>query len=80
MLGGGAILLALLLGLAAYRWRTRRVREEIEDLVRSHGLAMLCREARQQSSIELKAKLSSGVLLGAYKKAAELVLRERGDA
>lgn len=41
---------------------------------------MLCKEARKQSSIELKAKLSSGVLLGAYKDAAEQVLRERGEA
>jgi hypothetical protein len=41
---------------------------------------MLCEKARQESSIELKAKLSSGVLRGAYKEAAEAILRERGDA
>jgi len=41
---------------------------------------MLCQNARQQSSIELRTKLSSGVLVGAYKEAAELVLRERGEA
>lgn len=80
MLVVGIILLALTVGIAAYRWREGHVRDQTRNSVRSAGLAMLCKCAREQSSIELKAKLSSGVLLGAYKEAAEQVLRERGDA
>lgn len=79
MLLVGALIAGLVFGIVAYRWPKRRVRQEVVDSVRSAGLAMLCRKARQESSIELKAKLSSGVLVGAYKEAAELVLRERAD-
>jgi hypothetical protein len=66
--------------IAALRLRHRRLAiDKTADTVRTVGVAMLCQKARQQSSIELKAKLSSGVLLGAHKIAAEQVLRERGD-
>jgi aspartate aminotransferase-like enzyme len=80
MLWAGAILLILALGIAAYGVRERRLREETANSVRAAGLAMLCEKARQESSVELKAKLSSGVLRGAFKEAAEVILRERGDA
>jgi len=80
MLTAAAFLVAAVAGVLLYRWRQHKVRQQVIDAVRSAGLAMLCKEARKQSSIELKAKLSSGVLLGAYKDAAEQVLRERGEA
>jgi hypothetical protein len=80
MLLADAILLAVVVAITAYAWRKRRSTEETSNSVRSAGLAMLCQNARQQSSIELRTKLSSGVLVGAYKEAAELVLRERGEA
>jgi hypothetical protein len=80
MLWTSAILFTLVVGIAAYGVRQGRVRKETAKSVRAAGLTMLCERARQESSIELKAKLSSGVLRGAYKEAAEAILRERGDA
>ena len=79
MLGIVAILLAIAAALIVYVVRRRSVQDDLAHSVRVAGLRMLCEKARVQSSIELQAKLKSGVLVGAYKEDAELVLRERGD-